>query len=79
LSDYRPIACAFYDVFEIAVMRGQPLQLDWRDDSGERHSRRVQPRDLRIMDGAEYLIADCDGGEPLQLRLDRIDGATPVP
>ena len=72
MNDYQPISCAFYDLFEIAIMRHQQLILKWRDEKGNSHRQRVQPRDLRILGNAECLIAASSDGQQLELRLDRI-------
>jgi transcriptional antiterminator Rof (Rho-off) len=77
MNDYRPIACASYDLYEIAIMRRQTLLLAWRDEAGNAHQQRVRPLDLRIIDGAEYLIAGDDDDNTLQLRLDHIFSAEP--
>ena len=75
MSDYEPIACAAYDVFEIAIMRGQWLFARWKDDRGDEHAGRIRPVDLRIFDRAEHLLARNEDGVEIALRLDRIVSA----
>ena len=78
MSEYRPVACAFYDMFEIAIMRGQRLRTRWRDAQGQVHDQVLLPEDLTIQAGGEYLSARAPAGSPLSLRLDQIESATPV-
>ena len=94
MSDYTPIACAFYDVFEIACLRRQRLRLRWRPDTsgvasaapadagpvpGGAIERIVQPIGLSTRDGAEWLSARDESGQALTLRLDWIVEAEPLP
>lgn len=53
---YHPIACGDYDVYEIAIMRGQALELEWFQATGEMVSETVSPLELKIVEGAEYLF-----------------------
>jgi transcriptional antiterminator Rof (Rho-off) len=71
-EEYQPISCSAYDIYEIAIMRRQPLQLSWWDGP-TRRSARVTPVDLQIRDGAEYLLVRQQAQEAiLAIRLDRI-------
>lgn len=92
MSDYRPIACAAYDVFEIACLRGQRLRLRWRPDNpsvstaapaGEEPpgvvEEIVEPLGLTTRDGAEWLSARGAARRALTLRLDWIVEAEPLP
>lgn len=80
-SNYTPIACATYDIYEIAIMYRQTLDLIWLDDEGNSQQDRVLAQDLKIINGAEYLIAqrlaDTVTAEPLMIRLDKIKTAKP--
>ena len=73
---YQAIACASYDVLEIAIMRRQRLQARWRDTG---HSRCcagiIAPLDLKVREGAEWLIARDSEGNKLELRLDALESA----
>lgn len=73
MNDYRPIACALHDEYELAIMHKKVVTLEWRDEQGREHRRRVLPLDIRVRDGAEYLLAKTlDKKEELCIRLDRI-------
>ena len=77
-DQYQPISCSAYDVYEIAIMRRQCLQLSWWEGQHEKCSERVQPVDLKVRDGAEYLVfrRGSAHGETRQVRLDRIISAS---
>jgi len=77
---YRPIPCALYSRYELAVLRHVRLTVAWRDEAGGTHLERLEPLDLETRDGAEYLLARAvPGGAPRRLRLDRILRAEPLP
>lgn len=77
-ESYQPIACADYDIYEIAIMRKSELHIEWVSSQGELQRQRVRPMELKIVDGAEYLFfkqAEQVVGEKqqvLKVRLDRI-------
>jgi Rho-binding antiterminator len=75
---YKPIPCAEYDTYEIAIMHGEHLQLVWRDDSRRHTISVVKPVDLKTRKGAEFLVATTDEGKTLQLRLDHIQSCKSV-
>ncbi len=75
---YKPISCAAYDTYEIAIMHGEHLQLVWLDESQRHTISVVKPIDLKTKQGAEFLIATTDEGETLQLRLDHIQSCKTV-
>ena len=74
--DYKPIACALHDQYEIAIMHRQVLHIEWQDVSGKTHMADVMPVDIRVSGGEEFLVARRvgaeEGGEPLEIRLDRV-------
>jgi transcriptional antiterminator Rof (Rho-off) len=74
---YTPIACAFHESLEFAVLRRGRLRLTYRDAAGE-HVATVRPTDVATRDGAEWLSYVDEAGEDATLRLDRIIAATPV-
>lgn len=76
---YRPIPCALYSQYEVAIMHREQLRLHWRDAEGLDHIDRVMPRDLQTRDHCEYLIAENGEGQELQIRLDRILHQTTEP
>ena len=77
-SPYRPIDCGLHSRFELAVMRGRPLTLGWRQSDGGLRREPVLPLDLATREGAEYLLVEANG-ERLQLRLDRIVDSDALP
>lgn len=68
---YQPIACALHDEYEIAIMHKKPLKIRWSDND-EVHSARLQPKDIQVKDGQEFLIAASEDGKQYCIRLDRI-------
>ncbi len=77
-DSYKPISCAMYDTYEIAIMHGNSLRLVWKDESNQHNISILKPLDLQTREGAEFLIASTDDGETLQLRLDYIESCKPV-
>lgn len=72
---YQPIACSQYDLYEIAIMRGQMLDLVWCDEQGIEQQARVQPVSLQTRDGQEFLLLQRNPQQPdvvEAVRLDRI-------
>jgi Rho-binding antiterminator len=72
-DDYTPIDCGLYSRYEVAIMHQEKIKLSWRDDNDLTHLEVVTPIDLKIHDGAEYLITQNAEGERIEIRLDRID------
>jgi Rho-binding antiterminator len=72
MSDYQPISCANYDHFEIAILHGQCLRITWHDEEGLVHVEILRTRDLQTRNGAEFLLADSQTGQHIELRLDKI-------
>jgi transcriptional antiterminator Rof (Rho-off) len=69
---YVPIACAFHEALEFAVLRRSPLRLIYRDATGE-HAIRVMPTDVATCAGAEWLsYRELSGSIEQKLRLDKI-------
>jgi len=81
-TDYKPIACALHDHYEIAIMHKQVMHIVWQDETGDRHEADVLPVDIRVADGEEFLVVkpvDVElGSESLEIRLDRIASAKSV-
>ena len=69
---YRPISCADYDAYEIAIMHRERLRVTWHGDDGLEHIDTLSPRNLETREHEEYLIATSSQGGELRLRLDRI-------
>ncbi len=78
MSDYRPIPCAAYDGFEIAILHGGKLRVRWRDEVGSAHEETLTPLHLQIKDRAEHLLARRADGAPIEIRLDRIEKSAPI-
>lgn len=79
MSDYTPIACSLHDTLELAILAGRRLWVRLRRDGAGEPGRSLvlEPVDLLIEDGAEWLDAlDPDGAE-IRLRLDWIIDAAP--
>ncbi|HEY9053083.1 MAG TPA: hypothetical protein VIQ03_16140 [Gammaproteobacteria bacterium] len=77
-DQYQAIECSQYDIYEIAIMRGQTLNLAWHDASGCRHQHRVRPTALNTRNGEEFLtfyIQQDHDKELMEIRLDRIVSA----
>lgn len=73
-DDYQPIACADYDIYEIAIMRGQVLDIHWQDAGSVQHQALLRPTGLVIRDRAEVLLTTLasDPETAVDIRLDRI-------
>jgi Rho-binding antiterminator len=70
-SDYRPIPCARYSEYELAILHRQKLRLRWREGNVI-HEEIVVPLDLRTREHQEFLICRSQNGVELMLRLDHI-------
>lgn len=77
-ESYKPISCATYDTYEIAIMHGDLLQLVWKDKSEQHNINIVKPLDLQTCEGAEFLIASTEDGKKLHLRLDHIQSCKTI-
>lgn len=77
MTDYRPIACALYSQYEVAVLHRTPLRLRWRDPVGVVHVEVLMPEDLETRNGEEFLLARTPAGEPRRVRLDRLATVSP--
>ncbi len=74
-TEYRPIPCASYDLYEIAILHGSRMQLLWQEDNVI-HDQVVTPLSLRTAQGQEFLQLRTTHDETLELRLDQIQRAT---
>lgn len=68
MDDYQAISCARHSEYELLAMRQTPVEIETRD--GERHRGRIV--DLIAREGAEYMLVQEDGGERVEIRLDRV-------
>ena len=74
-DSYQPIACADYDIYEIAIMQNRQLLLSWTSADSSYKKVTVKPLKLHIENGAEYLIVEVQGDNKIdgkQIRLDKI-------
>lgn len=67
MSDYQRISCEAHSVYELAIMRGQSIQVII-DDS----TQTIQPKDILTKAGAEYLIFVDENNIQQELRADAI-------
>lgn len=72
MSEYTPIDCGLYSQYELAILHHRRLRVSWRDTQGETHIAMLTPRDLQTREGAEFMIAEDQDGQSLELRLDWI-------
>jgi len=70
-TDYKPISCASYDQYEIAILHGSKMHLTWQTDNVI-YDQVVTPLNLRTALGAEYLTLCLASGETAEVRLDHI-------
>jgi Rho-binding antiterminator len=68
---YQPISCVNHERLEFAALKRQWLEVKVLE--GEYSGRqRLLPLDVYARDGVEWLEAQTESGEKLQLRLDWI-------
>lgn len=83
-GQYRPVACADYDVYEIAIMQLRNIDLRWTDQHAQTRHELIRPLELKIKQGAEYLLFELlniDSNatqENYTVRLDLIQSAVIV-
>ena len=71
---YKPIACGDYDIYEIAIMRGRKLLIEWITIDGVILREAVEPRELCIIEGSEYLLYEItDQNNPKKSEKRRLD------
>ncbi len=75
---YKPIPCAIYDTYEVAIIHEELLRIVWKDESNQHNINILKPLDLKTHQGTEYLIAKTDDNKTLQLRLDHIQSCKPI-
>lgn len=76
-NDYVPIACAFHERLEFAVLRRQRLRIRYQE--GEQVVERTAlPTDVETRNGAEWLHCQDADGMRWILRLDQIIEAKPI-
>jgi Rho-binding antiterminator len=78
MADYAPVACAFHERLEFAVLRRLRLDLRWRSEAGDELAETVLPTDVATRAGAEWLSVRRADGQVEVIRLDRILSAREV-
>jgi predicted DNA-binding transcriptional regulator YafY len=79
LSDLGPMDEALLPAFETAFLNRQLLRFRYRDASGARSQRRVEPQAMLILPPLWYLVAwDPDRDGFRHFRMDRISAPEPV-
>lgn len=72
MTDYRPVPCAVYSQYELAILHRRCLRLRWCGDDGLTHLEFLSPADLETCGGEEFLLAHSLSGETVRVRLDRV-------
>jgi Rho-binding antiterminator len=54
------------------------LRVTWHDEQALVHIEILRPHDLQTRNGAEFLLADTQTGQRIELRLDKIIQAQPL-
>jgi len=67
MSDYQTISCEAHSIYELAIMRGQSIQV-----SIDGNMKIIQPKDILTKIGAEYLIFVDENNVQQELRADLI-------
>lgn len=70
-TDYKPISCANYDQYEIAILHNSKMHLTWQANNVI-YNQVVTPLNLRTRHGEEHLILRLASGEVTSVRLDHI-------
>ena len=70
-TGYKPISCANYDQYEIAILHGSKMHLTWQTGNVI-YDQVVTPLNLRTAQGEEHLILRLASGETAEVRLDHI-------
>ena len=71
-TDYRAIACDQHSVLELMAMHRHPVEVEAVDETGAPIDLRGVVVDVLTRDRAEYLSLRITGGEPVEIRLDRL-------
>lgn len=72
MTDCRPISCALYSSYEVAILHRTPLRVRWRAADGVIYLETLTPEDLVTRDGEEFLVGHNGAGESRCLRLDQV-------
>ncbi|HAO38486.1 MAG TPA: transcriptional antiterminator, Rof [Gammaproteobacteria bacterium] len=67
MSDYQRISCETHSIYELAIMRGQSIQVNI-----DGRTQTIQPKDIITKISAEYLIFMDEDNVQQELRADKI-------
>ena len=67
MSDYQRISCETHSIYELAIMRGQSMQVNI-----DGRTQTIQPKDIITKISAEYLIFMDEDNVQQELRADKI-------
>jgi len=67
MSDYQGISCKIHSIYELAIMRGQSIQV-----AVNGNSQTIQSKDILTKAGAEYLTFVDENNTQQELRADTI-------
>ncbi len=71
-DNYKPIECGLHSEYELAIMHGRTLQLQWQNENGKVLTEKLKPVDIEIRNQQEFLIARDTNHMIYEIRLDRI-------
>ncbi|MEO1890713.1 MAG: hypothetical protein ABGX45_03385 [Candidatus Thioglobus sp.] len=67
MSDYQRISCETHSIYELAIMRGQSMQVNI-----DGRTQTIQPKDIITKISVEYLIFMDENNVQQELRADKI-------
>lgn len=70
-ENYRPISCASYSDYEVAILHRRKLHLRWAE-ANVIHEEIVTPNDLQTREHQEFLVCRTQSGAEIHVRLDHI-------
>jgi len=77
-DNYKPVSCEIHSEYELAIIRGQQLQICWKPTKNKPITEILTPYNVVTHKGAEYLLARTANDEEKKIRLDKIIEAYPV-
>lgn len=69
---YIPISCAQHSDYELAIMHGKKLSVQWRRTDNTITTAILKPFDVVTSNSAEFLLAHDENGTSKKIRLDKI-------
>ena len=77
-DNYKPVSCKIHSEYELAIIRGQRLQVSWQPQTGKSITEILKPYDVVTSQGSEYLMAHDINDIDKKIRLDKITEAHTV-